>query len=70
MKDLLVNEKDYDTLSPFGKFIIDTKDYDLVSKSGNTVDKWEAFELGFTNIKRLLNGEYKVKAKRKPLNKA
>lgn len=47
-----------DKLSPFGRFLFDLDGYDFRTRKGRELDKWEVFEMGFTDISRLLGNRY------------
>ncbi len=46
--------------SPFAKFMYATTGYKFVTKKGGSLDKWEVFSMGYTNIDNLLAGKYPV----------
>ena len=47
-----------DALSPFGRFVVSTKGYDFRTRKGRDLDKWEVFEMGFTDLSRLLSNRH------------
>lgn len=48
-------------LSPFAKFCREVSSYTFSTMKGTQLDKWEVFDMGFKNTRKLLSGEYPVK---------
>lgn len=52
--------------SPFAYFIEGTKGYDFKTKKGRQLDKWEVFEMGYTNAKKVINNKTRIIATARP----
>ena len=52
-------------LSNYGKFAIQCLGYNFHDEKGQLIYKYELFERGFNDIKKLLNGEYPIKVKKR-----
>ena len=54
--------------SPFAKFCIDSVGYRYKSRTGYDLDKWEVFNMGYTDAKSIIAGNTPIRAIRKGLH--
>lgn len=59
MQTLKKNE-DKKTMSPFGRFCIDTKGHEFFTSKGTQVDKWEVWCMGVRDTKALLSNNTRI----------
>ncbi len=51
--------------SPFAKFCIDSVGYRYKSRTGYDLDKWEVFNMGYTDAFAIISGQTPIRAYRK-----
>lgn len=54
--------------SPFAKFCIDSVGYRYKSRNGYDLDKWEVFNMGYTDAFEIISGNTPIRAIRKGLS--
>lgn len=47
-------------VSPFAEFCKATKDYVFKTRTGSQLDKWEVWEMGYTDAEKLKSGQYPI----------
>lgn len=58
--NFLKNDVNFDELSPFAQFSCLTRDFTFTDKKGIVLDKWELWEKGYRDLKKLFAEKYPV----------